>query len=344
MRAYVVVAWVAWVLCSLGAAAAEPAHVNPDNLDNLYSTLHAPNASELPRQLQTDVGFLRFIGAPPGSYFANRVSIGKGASPEDAAQAFAADHGGAFSTTSERMGLVTERANSEDDRNYVRLQQTYNGLTVFGAQMLVQMNPFGGVQCVLSHMLRDMTPLDTNAIPITPSVTVDAAETNALAWVALQHTIDVANLSADEGQRMLYDPGVMNQKGAVSLVWVFKVSGVSADRRPVGETVFVDAQTGVIVFHYSLIEEAKNRSIWDAGNFFDYDVVFDPVTGDYSYVLRQLLVRTEGSAPTGLVDADQAYQYLGDTYDFYKRVHNRDSLDGKGLPLKATVMRNRSFS
>ena len=44
-----------------------------------------PGATEQPRYLQTDTGYLRFIGAPPGAYFAQPPAA-KAATAEDAAQ------------------------------------------------------------------------------------------------------------------------------------------------------------------------------------------------------------------------------------------------------------------
>jgi Zn-dependent metalloprotease len=66
----------------------------------------------------------------------------------------------------------------------------------------------------------------------------------------------------------------------------------------------------------------KSRSIYDARN------------------KRQLpgtLVRREGAGPTGDVAVDEAYDYMGDTFDFYWEVYGRDSVDNEGLPLIGTV-------
>lgn len=49
------------------------------------------------------------------------------------------------------------------------------------------------------------------------------------------------------------------------------------------------------------------------------------------------LVRREGEAPTGDVTADEAYDGLGATYGLYDKAYGRDSLDGAGVPLRATV-------
>ncbi|WP_347107828.1 M4 family metallopeptidase [Paenarthrobacter sp. S56] len=49
------------------------------------------------------------------------------------------------------------------------------------------------------------------------------------------------------------------------------------------------------------------------------------------------LVRKEDAAPTGDVTADEAYDGLGSTHRLYAEVFGRDSVDGAGLPLDATV-------
>jgi Zn-dependent metalloprotease len=48
-------------------------------------------------------------------------------------------------------------------------------------------------------------------------------------------------------------------------------------------------------------------------------------------------VRAEGAEAVGDPGADEAYDGLGDTFDFYLSVFDRWSVDGRGLPLKGTV-------
>jgi Zn-dependent metalloprotease len=69
-------------------------------------------------------------------------------------------------------------------------------------------------------------------------------------------------------------------------------------------------------------EPAKRRSIYTANHTED---------------LPGELLRTEGSAPSKDVAADEAYDGLGATYDFYWEVYQRNSIDDEGLPLDATV-------
>jgi len=65
----------------------------------------------------------------------------------------------------------------------------------------------------------------------------------------------------------------------------------------------------------------RQRSIFNANN---------------SQTLPGTLVRSEGQGPTGDVGIDEAYDGLGDTYDFYFDKYGRNSIDDEGLPLKAT--------
>jgi Zn-dependent metalloprotease len=48
-------------------------------------------------------------------------------------------------------------------------------------------------------------------------------------------------------------------------------------------------------------------------------------------------VRAEGQPPVADPAVNEAYDGLGATYDFYSEVFGRDSIDGRGLPLRATV-------
>ena len=66
----------------------------------------------------------------------------------------------------------------------------------------------------------------------------------------------------------------------------------------------------------------KQRSVYDAHNG-------TTLPGD--------LVRDEGDPATGDQAVDEAYDGSGATYDLYRQVYGRDSIDDNGLPLNSTV-------
>lgn len=56
-----------------------------------------------------------------------------------------------------------------------------------------------------------------------------------------------------------------------------------------------------------------------------------------STMLPGTRVRDEGDGLTSDVAVNEAYDYCGDTYDFYSQVFHRNSVDDHGLTLKSTV-------
>lgn len=75
----------------------------------------------------------------------------------------------------------------------------------------------------------------------------------------------------------------------------------------------------------------KRRTIYDAKNLEP-----DPPQG--------MLVRGEGDKPVRDASVNDAYDRLGITYDFYKEVFSRNSLDGNGMRLDAIVHYGEDFN
>jgi Zn-dependent metalloprotease len=53
--------------------------------------------------------------------------------------------------------------------------------------------------------------------------------------------------------------------------------------------------------------------------------------------VRGPIVRREGDGPTGELATDQAYDGLGDTYNFWLETYGRNSIDNAGMPLRGVV-------
>lgn len=56
-----------------------------------------------------------------------------------------------------------------------------------------------------------------------------------------------------------------------------------------------------------------------------------------------VLARSEGGKPTGNSEVDLAYDFTGAIRDFYKEVHGRNSIDGKGMKMMSTVNYGQNF-
>ncbi len=300
-----------------GAALAELPEANPEDLRGLYKTLEgATKSAEPPRETKTAKGYLRFLGAPPGAVF--RVSATGSADPTVTAAAFLQKHGRAFGAVSARSAFEPAATKLENGRGSVCLDQAYSGVPVFGARVYVQTDTTGGVLSTLSDIMRETSLLDSNAVSISPTVTLERAQAQALDL--MRSTYGGTGFDVLDGQLFVFSPPVVGDSGDPCLVW--GIVAASQTNRLAKEVILVDAHTLDIRLHHAVVPQARERQIYDAGN---------------TYSVPGLLVRSEGDPPSSLPDANQAYDYLGDTYDFYMDRHGRDSIDGMGMVLSATV-------
>jgi Zn-dependent metalloprotease len=170
-----------------------------------------------------------------------------------------------------------------------------------------------------------------------PALDVQSTQATVLAGDALR----IARLAMPNGR--LVEPAklyllpsnpVPNRATPTVLAWQVWLTDLSGG---LSNAYFVDARSGRLVYALPKTAHARDRKIYDANKLTELPVVPK---------------RTEGEGATGIDDVDDAYDYLGDTYDFYHSRYGRDSYDGKGGDLRAFVrvrtkkdepMRNAAF-
>jgi Zn-dependent metalloprotease len=308
---------------SAPAATASPAREQAINqlLESLAPRAQAmalkpKEGGESPRTARTSDGWLRSVGAPPGRAFA-AAHLGPRDDPGGIATGFMRLHGEAFGVSKEAVSFREERVKRRGGRQFVRLAQEFGGIPVFGAAVVVQLDASGDVEFVLSDVARDDARFHQKDFATRPVVGAGAARSLALTVPEL--ALEVSDLVATEPALMIYEPSVIGNYGTSRLVWHLQVTSESG---PVDEVVLVDAHTGEVAFHFSQIMDAKSRAIYDCNN----------VVGSTGS-----LARSEGQAATGNTDVDLAYDYFGDTYDFYWSHFGRDGIDGAGMTMIGRV-------
>ncbi|HOZ47005.1 MAG TPA: M4 family metallopeptidase [Candidatus Hydrogenedentes bacterium] len=322
MRAQVILPWVVLCLCLLPLASFGAPEADHEDLNKVLKTLHAPAAQEAPRLLTTDEGFLRYLGAPPGGEFDVPREPGKALDPVQRSNQFLVDHGRAFGILSACVDFRLDRVTAGTSQSYVRLQQTYDGVDVFAGQVVVQVDGSGGINSVLSDILRDTEAFDDGAIDTLPEVSAKDARTLAGKAVANESpSHGIGDLKVIAGPTLvIYSPAVLGLDGDAALAWYVTVASLYDAQ--LCKDVFVDAHSGEVLLQFNTIPEARYREVYDAANMYD-------TAGD--------LARKEGDPPSAVVDVNDAYNHLGDTYDFYYEQHARDSIDGLGMTLTAIV-------
>lgn len=178
-------------------------------------------------------------------------------------------------------------------------QQVQDGVPVYSAAVVVHLDASQSRVLAVSN---SSVP-DLDAVPTHPTVSRKVAER-------------AAREAAPAGAKRM-GPTRLRVSGGrlVWLVWLGK-PGYSS-------LFFVSARGDALVTHVeNRIREGLNRNVYDAAN---------------TRNLPGTLVRGEGGAPTGIADANGAYDFTGATYAYYAATFGRDGFDNTGKPLISTV-------
>lgn len=297
--------------------------VAPDAVPNLLKTLQAPAATEPPVVYQDENGYVKFLGAPAGGEFIPG-GVGKASGPAATAQSFVESHRGAFGITT--GSALSERKSLERKGNsYIRFGQSVAGVPVYGADVVVQVNAAGNIVNVANDAARDLGALESGAVSLTPSVGAAAATESARRYVdGLYGKVSLAQLSAAGAPKLyLFQPSVLGQSGPLRLVWQVEVTASQPEQ--VRQEVFIDAANGESVFHFSKLHDDCVRRVFDV---------------DGGSTVPTLPAREEGDEPSGILEVDSTYDYLGDMYGFFDGHFGRDSYDDLGATLIANVNYN----
>ncbi|MEQ8763860.1 MAG: M4 family metallopeptidase [Planctomycetota bacterium] len=260
-----------------------------------------------PRYAFGSEGQLVFLSAGAGGFF--ELARRAGETDAERATRFLRAHAGLLGIEDPRAQFVVHRDKEAGERSFIRIQQKLGTVPVFAGEAIVQLLTGRG----LEFLANDMAPQAwTEAVPLEPELEPDVASELARADFARRYGRPAE--ATQEPELWIYAPGVLGQPGASHVTWLVELRAARGEIPR--ERIFVDALSGEVVERHRLDHSALNR--W----------VKDIPTGS---------TRTEGAPPLGLSDADDAYDYLGDTYDFYWNEHGRDSIDGNGMQMKAFV-------
>lgn len=228
--------------------------------------------------------------------------------PAGAARAFLAQHEAALAMP----GVGQQLALSAVERDalgmtHVRMQQVARGVPVFGAEVFVHFAADGQtVSAVNGHFVPGL------AVNTKPGLSAEAA-------LALARSIDPQAVAWAAPALRIYSSVIDPAVSGHHLAWLVRLYN---ERTPARFLYVLDAHSGAVLTSYNELDTARNRLIY---------------TANHSQSLPGVLVRSEGGPATGDDDADHAYQYLGDTYNYFFTSFGRDSYDGAGAAMKATV-------
>ncbi|MFL5801278.1 MAG: M4 family metallopeptidase, partial [Roseiflexaceae bacterium] len=317
------------MICLLVAGlmpSAQPSSAAPAQAD-LVASLRAQTDGHLRVAYHAETGKARFIGTESAHPLPRPAALPAGAAPALAARQFLGAYGALFGLRDQAQELTVMREVTGEGHSFVRFQQVYQGIPILGGELIVQVDQARNIVSANGEVLPDLR-LDTR-----PRIDAAAAHARALEALAAQYGVDPDELTVSTPELWVFNPALLGGPGLRrnTLTWRMELRGESATTA-IRELVLIDAHVGIVVLHFNQIADAKSRRICNANNVADPD---GDETNDCDTDAKA--VRLEGAPNTGNVDVDLAYNYSGDTYDYYFNNFGRDSLDGNGLKLVSLV-------
>jgi Zn-dependent metalloprotease len=261
----------------------------------------------------------RVLTTPAGRPLARPSGLRAAASPAEVATAVVTSRGAQLGLRGElRTASVREALGGG---HVVRLEQTFDGVPVVGGEVVVDLDDAGRTRSAISETLPGAVPSTT------PALTRRWASTTVGRLVAKHTGRPVSSLSVSTPSLALYDPALLGAPAlpgasGARLVWRSEVTG-TADLG-LRRLVLLDAQNGKVALNLDMINRAGNRTVCNAG-------------GLDRYVPCEAANYVANPGSSLVDDIKKAYDYAGETYDFYHDVLGRDSIDGAGMTIKSTV-------
>lgn len=211
----------------------------------------------------------------------------------------------AFRLRSDQLALRKVNIDENGHRHF-RYTQTFNGLPVVGADLVVHVDIKGAIYGVNGTARGDIAP-ELGQAPVSTSA-AHARITGDSRFAGLSITAErtVYLETADGVMHKAYETTVAGSRG----------------KNPARDKVYVDQDSGEIVAVYPQIHFAENRKAYSANN---------------GTTIPGTLKRSEGQAATTDVDVNAAYDNTGAAYEAYNNFWARDSFDNAGAALISSV-------
>ncbi len=213
------------------------------------------------------------------------------------------------------LRLLRVEPDAERGFSHVRFDQVYHGIPVAGRQLVVHLDEAERIVAVNGQLAA------IAGVPTEPVLTAGRAVA-----VALRDLREV-QLEPEEQARVVTEPLPdrtrlvvhVDARGKATLAWRV----VILTHAPPGQWYyFINARRPAVVHAFDSIGHARVRRTYSARNT--------------TRIPGQLVIE-EGERSSRNAIAQAAHDAAGVVYDYYFNTHQRDSIDGRGMPIVSTV-------
>lgn len=261
-------------------------------------------------------------------------------------------------TTSPKIKFSIRRTETDKQHAHaVRIQEIFSEIPVYGTELIVHVDPYDRIVRLKGNVIPSVE------VNTTPTITKDKA-----IEIALNDAGKDAKLSSNISPRIEIYPS----KNKHYLAWRLRVIGNEKVRKePALWQYFIDALSGTIIDKYNnyqslILAPSQGTGVGLNGITRQLHTAFDNPTHRYYTVDMSRGMSNSGAIQTYDYENDgydrficnipdnrlsstpnnqwkdkhhqaivDLHYYLGVVYDYFKTHHNRDSVDGKGMTLKA---------
>ncbi len=233
------------------------------------------------------------------------------------------------------LALLRVTADASGNR-HVHFTQTYQGLPVFGARLVVHMNA-RGIYGVNGVFVPDLANLST-----TPAANLWSLRTAALFTVKKSHPTSA--LSVESAQLMVYRSGLL--EGHVGKNYLAFEAVVRSATGDVRERVIFDAIKGGIINRISLVHTVLNREIYTPGQVEPQTGTPIPPVITEGAVNAPADIPLSGDGPSDpasrapRASVDNLYIFAGGTYALYRNLIGREGYDDGDTPPEMQVQKS----
>ncbi len=273
-----------------------------------------------------------------------------GVTAEKATVAFVGQHQALFKMRDARAELSLAKSEVDDlAMTHVRFQQMHRGIPVTGAELAAHYDAAGRITSIDANYVSGID------IDVDPAITATVGQAAARADILAATTVaDASKLETTEGKLVVYV-----QDHAPTLAYEYRTRAIFGDEPAIWVTT-VDAKTGAIVDRYNNLQTVEGSGVGVLGDAKKFQVS----TAGTSYVMTDgsrgvaintysakgqevgpsqgatavtSTILTSWDTGTGAGAAVDAHTYAGVVFDYYKKVHGRNAIDGAGGAMLSTA-------
>jgi Zn-dependent metalloprotease len=272
--------------------------------------------------------------------------LARNASVELVTKRFLAEHKALFAMKNPDAELRMTKSEVDDRAmTHARFQQQVRGIRVVGAEMMVHYDAEGRLTSLDATYVPGISDLD-----VQPALSLEQAQAKAKDDALALVKSDFADrIAPAKGELVVHATG----PGSAALAYRFETRAIFGNEPAIWITT-IDAKTGAVLHRYNNLQtidgtgtgvlgDIKTISIASTGNGYQLTDTSRGVTISTYSAGSQQVTAEQGAQPVtsntstlwdqvspGAGAAVDAHFYAGVVYDYYKKVHNRNAIDGAG--------------